>query len=293
METDTESTLQEYQIQLEQVDIALKSDPDNEELLKLKADLNEIIELTKDLISEERSAVDTSATSSDGITPSSSSSSNANAKKHNWKSADKCMAIYRIDGKYYSATVDQVLDDGTCTVVFDGYSNTEITQVGALKPRNKNSNTLLTNPNDYLIQSKASASSSSQVGHKKAFTKKELELKLKEAKKRKKEKFALKLKAMDEISEKQKKNWNTFNSKLSSKTWKGVVKKNKFETPIDHENKIGVGTNSAANRIVAANGTILPTNSTVSAAAAAASALANSAKTRHTPQSYRTSMFSS
>ncbi len=40
METsDTESTLQEYEIQLEQVEIALKSDPSNEELLKLKQDL--------------------------------------------------------------------------------------------------------------------------------------------------------------------------------------------------------------------------------------------------------------
>lgn len=61
METDTESTLQEYQIQLEQVtqkpknnqktlnlytikcnkkvELALKSKPDNDELLKLKEDL--------------------------------------------------------------------------------------------------------------------------------------------------------------------------------------------------------------------------------------------------------------
>jgi len=191
--------------------------------------------------------------------------------------------------KYYSATVDKVLDDGTCTVIFDGYSNTEITQVGLLKPRNKNSNNLL-NTNDLIQQSKSSMSSS-QVGHKKAFTKKELELKLKEAKKRKKEKFALKLKAMDEISEKEKNKWKSFNSKLSSKTWKGVVKKNKFETREDHENKIGVGTNSSLNRVVAANGTILPTNNAVSAAAASASALANSAKARHTSQSYKTSMY--
>ena len=80
--------------------------------------------------------------------------------------------------------------------------------------------------------------------------------------------------------------------KLSSKTWKGVVKKNKFETPDDHENKIGVGTNSSLNRIVSANGTILPTtNSSVSSAAAASAAtLANSAKARYTSQSYKTSL---
>lgn len=39
MDVDNEATLQEYQIQLEQVELALRSDPDNEELLKLKQDL--------------------------------------------------------------------------------------------------------------------------------------------------------------------------------------------------------------------------------------------------------------
>lgn len=42
MEIDSESTLQEYKIQLEQVEIALKSQPDNEELLLLKSDLEVI-----------------------------------------------------------------------------------------------------------------------------------------------------------------------------------------------------------------------------------------------------------
>jgi hypothetical protein len=44
---------------------------------------------------------------------------------------------------------------------------------------------------------------------------KELEQKLKEAKKRKKEKFALKLKAMEELSEKEKNKWKSFNTKVS------------------------------------------------------------------------------
>jgi hypothetical protein len=77
--------------------------------------------------------------------------------------------------------------------------------------RNKNSNTL---NNDQLIASNKTNTSASQVGHKKAFTKKELELKLREAKKRKKEKFALKLKAMEEISEKEKNKWKSFNTKV-------------------------------------------------------------------------------
>lgn len=43
---------------------------------------------------------------------------------------------------------------------------------------------------------------------------KELELKLKEARKRKKEKFAQKLKAMEELSEKEKNKWKSFNTKV-------------------------------------------------------------------------------
>lgn len=41
--------LQNYQLQLQQVEAALVTDPDNQELLKLKIDLNEVIELSLDL----------------------------------------------------------------------------------------------------------------------------------------------------------------------------------------------------------------------------------------------------
>uniref|UniRef100_A0A1B0C9U4 Putative splicing factor spf30 n=1 Tax=Lutzomyia longipalpis TaxID=7200 RepID=A0A1B0C9U4_LUTLO len=42
--------LQNYKLQLQQVEVALLSDPENQELLKLKKDLDEVIELTRDLI---------------------------------------------------------------------------------------------------------------------------------------------------------------------------------------------------------------------------------------------------
>jgi hypothetical protein len=58
---------------------------------------------------------------------------------------------------------------------------------------------------------------------------------------------------------------------LASKTWKGVVKKNKFETREDHESKVGVGTNSANNRLKSSTGVILPTTAINSSASAAAS----------------------
>ena len=30
--------------------------------------------------------------------------------------------------RYYPAIIDQVVDDGSCTVIFDGYSTAEMTQ---------------------------------------------------------------------------------------------------------------------------------------------------------------------
>ncbi len=95
-------------------------------------------------------------------------SDNPKSKKQQhiqWKSGDKCMAIWRVDGKYYSATVDQILEDGSCTVIFDGYSSSELTQVQQLMPRNKNSTALNSEP---MILNKANPVAS---GNKKPFTK--------------------------------------------------------------------------------------------------------------------------
>lgn len=74
-----------------------------------------MISLTKELLEEERSA-----------SKKGTDVSNTNV---NWKAGDKVMAIWRVDGKYYSATIKQILEDGTCTVIFDGYSSVELTQV--------------------------------------------------------------------------------------------------------------------------------------------------------------------
>lgn len=37
-----------------------------------------------------------------------------------------------------------------------------------------------------------------------------------------------------------------FQFQLMSRTWKGVVSKNKFDIPSDHENKVGVGASRAS-----------------------------------------------
>lgn len=147
-----------------------------------------------------------------------------------------CSYTFVYYSRYYPGTLDQVLDDGTCTVVFEDKYNNEISQVNQLLPYDPEA-----------VTSKRGRTSmkgmSTAAGGKKPFTKKELELKLREAKKKKKEKFLEKIKAQEEISEKQKNSWKNFNTKLAGKTWKGVVKKNKFVVPENHESRIGVGVN--------------------------------------------------
>ncbi len=49
----TSSDLATYQLQLQQVEVALTADPDNPELTKLKEDLEQVLQLTKDLISQQ------------------------------------------------------------------------------------------------------------------------------------------------------------------------------------------------------------------------------------------------
>ncbi len=145
------------------------------------------------------------------------------------------MALWRADGKYYPGTLDQVLEDGTCTVIFEDKFNSEISQVSQLLPYDPNAVA--------AKRGKTRAMMLNSSGGKRPISKKELELKLREAKKKKREKFEEKIKVQTAISEKQKNNWQNFNSKLSAKTWKGVVKKNKFIVPENHESRIGVGVN--------------------------------------------------
>ena len=163
------------------------------------------------------------------------------------------------------------MEDGTCTVIFEdnfGHNN-EISQVSQLRPYDAEAAANIKRG----IPNKAAA-----LGKGKAFSKKELEAKLKEKRKEKKEKFQEKIKMQEQISEKSKNNWKDFNSKLSAKTWKGVVSKNKFVVPDNHENKVGVGTNASTNRVVTANGTLVASQTS----AATSAALLNSAKRQKT-----------
>ncbi|CAF2518165.1 unnamed protein product [Rotaria sp. Silwood2] len=219
-----------YKYQFEQVELALKAKPDDPELLKLKQDLEEVIQITAELLGYDPSILssDETATSSTNYNEIASLSYASSSQLNNtttsssvrsaikWKTGDRCLAPWNEDGKYYECTIDDVLDDGTCTIVFDGFESASLTVVRAskLKPFDR------TRPGLSGIKSAANQ----------AKTKRELEQRLRELKRRKKEKKLSKLKEFEEEREKDKKRWTDFNSKLTSRTWKGVVSKSVVKT---------------------------------------------------------------
>jgi len=215
-----------YKYQLEQVELALKAKPDDPELLKLKKDLEEVIQITAELLGCDPSTIDVddAPSSSYNDVPSSNYSSAASSSAATtstrtamkWKTGDRCLAPWDEDGKYYECTIDDVLDDGTCTIVFDGYEAEPLSviRVTKLKPFDR------TRPD---LNGMKSATN-------RAKTKRELEQRLRELKRRKKEKKEVKRKEFEEEREKDKKRWTDFNTKLKNRTWKGVVSKSMVKT---------------------------------------------------------------
>nr|KAF6322892.1 survival motor neuron domain containing 1 [Pipistrellus kuhlii] len=89
MSEDLAKQLASYKAQLQQVEAALSGNGENEDLLKLKKDLQEVIELTKDLLSTQPSE-----------TLASSDCFASTQPTHSWKVGDKCMAIWSEDGHH-------------------------------------------------------------------------------------------------------------------------------------------------------------------------------------------------
>lgn len=146
--------------------------------------------------------------------------------QHNWQSGDLCLAQWSEDGQYYEAKVDEILEDGTCTVQFENYGNTDVTRVSLLKkfdPNNKRAG-------------------NSDDGPEKKKSKKDLIAQQREYKRKKSQKKAQRLKQMEEEREADKNKWLDFNAKTFSKTNKGKVKKSIFATSEHANGKVGVGT---------------------------------------------------
>lgn len=89
------------------MEAALLTDPENEELLKLKSDLEEVIELTRDLIKtqegDSKVANILGSSNDDDVTASllaaEEHSDFARDKSYsNWQVGEKCLAKWRADG---------------------------------------------------------------------------------------------------------------------------------------------------------------------------------------------------
>ncbi|XP_041360518.1 survival of motor neuron-related-splicing factor 30-like [Gigantopelta aegis] len=217
MSDDVQENLKTYKIQLQQVEASLTTDPDNEDLLKLKRDLQEVIDLTVELVAGKASEAGDSG---------SSRPENADSTQHSWKVGDAVQAIYSTDGQYYNAVIDEILEDDTCTVTFEEWGNTDITQISQLKPPELNTR-----------QADGDGPDS-----KRPKSKKDLAIQQRDYKRKKSQKKAQRMKQLEEERESEKNKWKLFNSKTFSKTNKGRVKRSIFATPEAVEGRVGVGT---------------------------------------------------
>uniref|UniRef100_A0A096MK12 Survival of motor neuron-related-splicing factor 30 n=1 Tax=Rattus norvegicus TaxID=10116 RepID=A0A096MK12_RAT len=192
MSEDLAKQLASYKAQLQQVEAALSGNGENEDLLKLKKDLQEVIELTKDLLSTQPSETLTSSDSFASTQPT-----------HSWKVGDKCMAVWSEDGQCYEAEIEEIDEEnGTAAITFAVYGNAEVTPLLNLKPVEEGR--------------KAKEDSGN-----KPMSKKEMIAQQREYKKKKALKKAQRIKELEQEREDQKVKWQQFNNRAYSKNKKG------------------------------------------------------------------------
>ncbi|XP_015122517.1 survival of motor neuron-related-splicing factor 30 isoform X2 [Diachasma alloeum] len=211
--------LQNYKLQLQQVEAALTTDPTNEELLKLKIDLEEVIELTQDLIKSQQQE----KRQSNGMDAKDPILLAVLANK--WKVGDSCMAPWSEDGKYYEATIDAINEDGLVNITFNEFKNTDVTMLNQLKSVAKRP------ASDWADQKSKKMQVAAAVGTDPT--------KQREYLKKKKQKKLQRFKELEEEREQEKNKWLAFSTKSAKK---GVVKKSIFATPENVNGRVGIGT---------------------------------------------------
>lgn len=220
--------LRNYRLQLQQVEAALLTDINNEELLKLKADLEEVIELTQDLIKTQEGETEISKIHSpsndDDVTASLLAAEEGiiieqnDKAKTKWKPGDKCLAKWHKDGQFYEAVVDEVNSDNL-KVIFEGYTKSETCPLSEVKPLSQGT--------------KRRSSNDGEDGkHGKTFSREYL--------KKKKQKKQQRFKQIEEERETDKNKWLNFHSKSAKKS--GVKGKSIFASPDNVNGRVGIGT---------------------------------------------------
>ncbi|XP_011862014.1 PREDICTED: survival of motor neuron-related-splicing factor 30 isoform X1 [Vollenhovia emeryi] len=219
--------LQNYKLQLQQVEAALTTDPNNEELIKLKFDLKEVIKLTHDLIKSQQQEK-RQANGMDAKDPILLA-----VLVNKWKVGDQCMAPWSEDGKYYEATIDTIGEDGVVNVTFHEYKNTDVTMLSQLKSVAKRPASDWADQKSKKRKMQAATVAGSDPNKQREY--------LKKKKQRKLQRF----KELEEERELEKNKWLAFTNKSSKK---GVIKKSIFATPENVNGRVGIGTCGVSGR---------------------------------------------
>ncbi|OCH95789.1 hypothetical protein OBBRIDRAFT_809634 [Obba rivulosa] len=211
--------LETYQVQLDQVEVALAADPDSTELLSLRSELKELIELTQAAIAQQEAAA--SSSKAEGSRKATSAAVSAKA----FSAGDECLAKYSGDGQWYTARIASVggsTENRVYSVVFKGYNSTELVNSSQIKPLPPNH------------QSPAPASNKRKLS--------KVEEEEREKKKKKNEKkLEVKAQKAKEQTEKQA-SWQKFAKKAEKKGVHiaGVSGTSIFKTPENPLGRVGV-----------------------------------------------------
>ncbi|RPD82004.1 hypothetical protein L226DRAFT_564637 [Lentinus tigrinus ALCF2SS1-7] len=219
--------LETYQVQLSQVELALDADPENSELISLRSELKELIELTQAAIAQQEAAA--SSSKADSKKASSSSAATASTSKA-WAAGDDVLAKYSGDGQWYPARIASLggsADNRVYSVVFKGYNNTELVNAGQVKAL----------PGNYAG---ATAGGSGGAGSKRKLSKVEEEERERKKKKNEK-KLEVRAAKAKEQQEKQH-SWQKFAKKSEKKGIHiaGVSGTSIFKTPDNPLGRVGV-----------------------------------------------------
>ncbi|KAH9422048.1 survival of motor neuron-related-splicing factor 30 [Dermatophagoides pteronyssinus] len=249
--SDNLANIRNYKIQLRQVEMSLINEPDNDDLKTLQHDLNEVIQLTIQMMTKEELAA-LESLESDG----------APTNEHHFSAGDWVLAPWSEDGQFYEAQVEDITSDGQCTVMFNHTKKriSEVCLVGLLKPLGKKRGTFNNNhkahisslgstnkaglgsASHYLSGDNSTSSSSSSQQQATNINQFKKQQELREHQRRKQQKRKEKLKQLEEEREKDKMKWQSFAHKVVNKKMKGNQKKSIFASPDSVSGRVGVGT---------------------------------------------------
>lgn len=120
--------IESYKFQLEQVELALASDPENEELTKLQHDLKELIQMFEAAQAISQQEQQQQKTTAPRSVPSTA------LKNHEFSVDQEVMARYSGDGQFYKATITAIGGaDQVFSVKFKGYSESEFVNADDIK----------------------------------------------------------------------------------------------------------------------------------------------------------------